>query len=103
MILTIDDGGGGGGGKTISSIVQTRSSNVFGYLKLFSVPATDCMSKLVSISIEMSGTRGQRQIHREKCNYKFKFDSCIVFVRAHKFTYHVVCVFLNHDLVVGDD
>lgn len=58
MILTIADGGGGGDGMTIFSIVHTRSSNStnasFGYLKLLSVPATDWMSKLVSISIEIS-------------------------------------------------
>lgn len=57
-------GGGAGGGDddidgTINfSMVHTwfsiSANGSFGYLKLLSVPATDCMSKLVSISIDIS-------------------------------------------------
>lgn len=58
VILTmVEDGCGGGGGvvdKTMLSITQTCSSCSFGYLKLLSVPAIDWISRLVSISIEIS-------------------------------------------------
>lgn len=55
------DGGGGGAGTIIFSIVQTwfsiSTNDSFGHLKLLSVPAIDCISRLVSISVEISANQ----------------------------------------------
>lgn len=69
------DGGGGGAGTIIFSIVQTwfsiSTNDSLGHLKLLSVPAIDCISRLVSISVEISANQIQqkkRERERSKWN-----------------------------------
>lgn len=99
----MDDGGGGGGGITIFSIVQTWSSistsGSFGYLKLLSVPATDCISRLVSISIEISELKKKKitrvtEKERGKWEKKKEWKLILKIISSHNDHFS----FLNYEL-----